>query len=349
MNNERLATIWRSSQYQQLRTMMLENKWPNDCYVCQLKENHDSESPRLPFKHKNDDLPPEIERLQLKFSNYCNLVCRMCYAGSSSSWVQHKDISLNYRITNTLPIFDDALRNYIDADGPTSWLNDERAIEELVQDLPALKRLEISGGEPLLTYGQYDFIKKLSQEEIAPSVALQYITNLSYPYKVLEKHFPTWEKFRSVNLQISIDGTYDVYNYIRHQADFSLIEENLKKVQASDRFDEVAINCTVQSLNVFQIPEIITYFSSHFPSFHLNLSLLTVPDFLAVHQLPDDIKSKTSDKLVKAMDKEKAQTYLNQLNRKADKTEKLIRYIDELDQRFGGCFDDLCSRYLSLK
>jgi hypothetical protein len=93
--------------------------------------------------------------------------------------------------------------------------------------------------------------------------------------------------------------------YIRYPSSFEIIEEKLKMLDKTDDNVEVTIACAVQALNVYYIPDLITWkLSQNYKKINkypagggfVNFHLVYLPSFFNVKVLPKWFKKKTRDK-----------------------------------------------------
>ena len=97
-----------------------------------------------------------------------------------------------------------------------------------------------------------------------------------------------WPKFKSVAVNVSIDGIHDVYEYIRGNGKFSEIEENIKVFKSFSNVSRVVGAFTVQANNIMQIDKVIDYFLndmgilfySHRVNYPMSLSAQVLPPVL---------------------------------------------------------------------
>ncbi|MBY0384294.1 twitch domain-containing radical SAM protein, partial [bacterium] len=71
--------------------------------------------------------------------------------------------------------------------------------------------------------------------------------------------FELWAKFKRVRFHFSIDSFGEMNSYIRHPADWSVIEKHLRLLDETPDHIEVTIACAVQMLNMFYIPDFIRW------------------------------------------------------------------------------------------
>jgi molybdenum cofactor biosynthesis enzyme MoaA len=183
-----------------------------------------------------------IRYLDITLGNKCNLACRMCHPGSSSL-VAKQYIELGY-------LFDSAPMLEFDRTGKDKIL-------ELITKSANLSSIYLLGGEPLINEFHDEIIELLIKIDKAKDVTLHYSTNL---HTDVEKHLDRWSKFKLVEISVSIDGTEEVYEYIRWPGSWKKVYGNLRKVcdiAHHDRKIVAGVAITAQNLNVGNIPSLI--------------------------------------------------------------------------------------------
>jgi len=183
-----------------------------------------------------------IRYLDITLGNKCNLACRMCHPGSSSL-VAKQYIELGYP-------FDSAPMLEFDRTGKDKIL-------ELITKSVNLSSIYLLGGEPLINEFHDEIIELLIKIDKAKDVTLHYSTNL---HTDVEKHLDRWSKFKLVEISVSIDGTEEVYEYIRWPGSWKKVYGNLRKVcdiAHHDRKIVAGVAITAQNLNVGNIPSLI--------------------------------------------------------------------------------------------
>lgn len=336
IRDESALEVWNGEKYKSIRQMMMAGERPFECEDCweledvgtrsmrqrALNQDH-AESRWNTHKHllKNYNQDGSMKNLpvslELKLSNYCNLRCRMCHPVDSTSW--SKDWTV---VEDLMKPFNDwtynAVReNNLVAKPHVSGFQDNaqwwREFEQIVDHVDLI---EFAGGEPLLDPLHYQILKML--ERRAPEIRLKYSTNLTRlglgQHNVLE----LWKNFKSVSVYTSMDGIYGVYDYIRTGAKFEGVLQNLQTIltQKEVKFDELAVACTIQVYNAFQLPEIFEYFSNM--NIVLHTHRVTSPNFLSVKILPQDVKKQLT---------EEANAFLQKLSKRTDIDEYKIRHM----------------------
>lgn len=299
--------LWNSEEYKEIRRKMLNNEKPSQCQDCWALESIGTRSMRqralrnFPgsrwssysalLKNVSEDghvpfLPKSIE---LKLSNLCNLKCRMCHAVDSSSWVQDwplvSDLMKQY---NQWAYKSAEQQNVLKKPLISGFENSEQWWKDFEKMVDSVELIEFAGGEPLMDPLHYRILDLL--ERRASEIRLKYSTNLTHLGLKGKNVFDLWKKFKSISIYGSVDGVYEVYDYIRTGSNFFKIEKNMDLIIENKEinFDEIAVACTIQIYNLFNLPDMIEYFSQKGVKFHSHR--VTAPTFLSTQVLPQEIK-----------------------------------------------------------
>jgi len=278
IQKESLEEAWNNDAMREVRRQVLNNERPDVCKPCFDLEDQGVESLRqrhtagvIPEARSNlypdaldaleDDytMPFEFPTMEIKLNNLCNLKCRMCNPLDSTSWKDWGAIRSHYEKENNylIPTVDalvDTPGQYIGPfDNSDNWWN---SFEKL---LPHFRRVEFAGGEPLMDPYHYKILDKLAQ--YGENIELKYATNgTTLGIKGGRTIHDYWPKFKSIAVNVSIDGIHNVYEYIRGNGKFSEIEENIKVFKSFPNVSRVVGAFTVQANNILQIAEVIDYF-----------------------------------------------------------------------------------------
>jgi sulfatase maturation enzyme AslB (radical SAM superfamily) len=98
-----------------------------------------------------------------------------------------------------------------------------------------------------------------------------------------------WPHFRSVAVNVSIDGIHDVYNYIRGNGDFSQVEANIREIQKIPNVSRIVGAFTAQAGNILQAAECIDYFINNMGIVFYS-HRVSYPNCLSAQVLPQELK-----------------------------------------------------------
>jgi sulfatase maturation enzyme AslB (radical SAM superfamily) len=240
-------------------------------------------------------MPFELPTMEIKLNNLCNLKCRMCNPLDSTSWKDWDQVTEFYKKEDNIliPIVESLVTKpgqYIGPfDNSDNWWS---SFEKL---LPFFRRVEFAGGEPLMDPYHYKILDKLA--EYGDNIELKYATNgTTLGIKGGRTIHDYWPKFRSVAVNVSIDGVHDVYEYIRGNGKFSVIEENIKVFKSFPNVSRVVGAFTVQANNIMQIDKVIDYFINTLGIVFYS-HRVTYPMALSAQVLPPELKQGVVDKL----------------------------------------------------
>ena len=184
-----------------------ETEWLEECAECELSEKLTRRSLRTRY---NEVLVDEvgIKQWDLKINNTCNFACRMCDRTSSSTWANI--------VRDNKAEWDP----YYAAPKEGAWVKKSLEFSHLMLDATIVK---FTGGEPLMIPQVKKIIQRLIDEDVAPGITLELITNGSHDLRVWSHLF---EKFERVNINISIEAIGSRYEYIRPGSSWLTTSEN---------------------------------------------------------------------------------------------------------------------------
>lgn len=208
LNSQSIQKIESGKILANLRKSMLQDS-PNldNCRDC---IDHENRSGLSSLRQHYLQHYPSIDHLQLQFldirwNNTCNLGCMYCSPLFSSTWVDR--LSSNKKITPVRPYQDQLL----------DWIL-ERADH--------VKEIMLVGGEPMLMKQNYALLERLPQD-----CRISIITNLSYDLE----HLPCINNLLSrpaecVVWNVSLENTGQQFEYVRNGAKWAKVEHNLKYI-----------------------------------------------------------------------------------------------------------------------
>lgn len=304
-----LGFIWNRLEFRNLRREFLQGSKPEGCKKCWLAEETGMRSPRwyacrkyLDFSKSigKDEQEDSIECWDIRFSNTCNLACRMCGPESSTRW------------------YEDATKLY-----GSSWVDSvkrlvnqkkdsERLLDTLLDSLEKTSEIYFVGGEPLIMPEHYKVLETIIERNLS-GIYLRYnsnLTTLGPEDRVLNLWKQLIELGNKVEVGASIDGTGELAEYVRYGCKWKVVESNLKKLQ--DAQIPVKIMPTVSVLNVYWMPEFLDWcINRGYKTFDWDVALpnfVVYPQHYDIRILPEEDKklvcSKCQDYLDQCRDKE---------------------------------------------
>jgi len=310
IQKESLEDAWNNETMQLVRKQILNGERPEVCKPCFDLEDQGVESLRqrhingvipearinlYPNTEFKEILPFEFPTMEIKLNNLCNLKCRMCNPLDSTSWKDWDSVVPFYKKENnylvpTVERLVDTPGKYIGPfDDTDNWW---ASFEKL---LPYFKRVEFAGGEPLMDPQHYKILDML--KPYGKNIEIKYATNgTTLGISRGRTIHDYWPHFRSVAVNVSIDGIHDVYNYIRGNGDFRQVETNIKEIKKISNVSRVVGAFTAQAGNILQAGECVDYFLNKLGIVFYS-HRVSYPNVLSAQVLPQALKSEAIKRL----------------------------------------------------
>lgn len=294
--------IWNSKKAIEIRKQMINWQLPNECEFC-INENkiwfkweQNFRQRKVDFFKSNFEDKDEFVTLKsdfskiwifsLNFSNLCNFSCIMCFPWRSSSrkklweilWEQkYGKIDLSKKINLLFSKNIDKLKN--------------------------LKRIFIKWWEPLIHKEQYIFLDWLIKNNLSKNIEINYSTNLSvlpwinwYKYllpKWYNNVFDLRNKFKNINLDISCDWYWNVYEKIRINWKWNNFIENIKSLK-NQNFVKFSFHIVVQIDNLIDIMKLLKFCYKN--KIEVWLYMLRTPEYFNITIISTKLKLKIKEK-----------------------------------------------------
>lgn len=294
LSKDTLDDVWNSSEIKNLRKDLLSGKKPEGCSACWIEESYGKESKRIrENKRWGVDSSPKLRFLDLKLGNTCNLKCRICTPGSSSSWIkEYKDVYGVDLIANMgQPI-------NVDRRAIMQWPDyNESFWEDFSTKLSEIEMFEIYGGEPFLIERHFEILRKSIELGYSKNQKIHYNTNGTiYPEDAIKN---IWPHFKEVDVMFSIDGIGEQFEYQRYPAKWDSVLQNISKFK--DNFEgRIEICLSVSSFNIYYLPEYLQFFNELGISVWLNM--VYNPSSNSIANLKRETKLHIEEKLLKYVD-----------------------------------------------
>lgn len=265
---------------------------PPECVQCSSKEQTISHSRRIfftqilqdgiqrtPWDHNSNTC--DIRFLEFNMSNICNLKCRMCNGINSSAWIKDE---LNLHQLNT------QYQRPVEHPEFGYRTVDIEIIDRLFKYPQYFKNLEyvsIKGGEPYMEDKNKLIFKRLIELDFHKNITLDVTTNGT----MIDHEFHDLAmQFKKTIWHVSVEGTDDLYEYIRGSKThtFDHLNRNLEQYSI---FDRVAITVTIMPYNICHLYKIQNWFNnirkSNFEIYYNNIVI--TPSYLNPAILPQNI------------------------------------------------------------
>jgi molybdenum cofactor biosynthesis enzyme MoaA len=318
IQQQNLEDIWNNDCMRSIRKQVLNNQRPKECAPCFNLEDQGVESLRqrhiagiIPEARINlypralEDLredytmPFKFPTMEIKLNNLCNLKCRMCHPMDSTSWndwsvveeFYEKEKNFMVKAIRDLNLINKPYLGEFD-NNPNWWDSFEKLI-------PYFRRVEFAGGEPLMDPQHYKILDMLAP--YGNQIEIKYATNLSMLGKSNRTIWEHWPKFKSIAVNVSIDGIDDSYEYIRGNASYTELIKNIKQIQTIPNISRIVGAVAVQVSNVLVLDKMIKYFLDDLGIvFYTNM--VQYPNVLSAQCLPADLKQLAIERLQQVRD-----------------------------------------------
>ena len=274
-----LQDFLHGAEMQSLRANMLSGTVPKfECSNCSIPESMGLTSIRQQLLQQPwASAEEKIISLEIFFSNTCNLGCFMCNAEVSSYAAEER-----YQ-TKSLPVRLSAIDNV------------QLAIDTMDQ-LPDLQSITFIGGEFFLHKRNIEILDIVIKRNLQCAV----ITNASILTEPLLKKL---QQIKTLEVGISVDGTDDVYNFMRYPADWYKLNDNIDTLKTSLDNASFYVSTVIQPLNIQNLHELYQWANKKI--LPLQHQMLVTPECLTWKILGPDEKNN----LVKFLQLKQQSTY----------------------------------------
>ena len=308
--------LWNSEGMKQIRQKMWKGEKLSQCRHCYYQESVHRKSYRqrsneewLKQRKVKQIISESIKNgfhvketplyLDLRPGNLCNLKCRMCNPGNSSK------IEVEWKALEGNKDFEKAIGHRSSMfktkkQGSIPWEKKESFWQDMESWQDGLTKLYLTGGEPTLIKNNWKLIDHLIQSGKSQSVSLVFNINCT---QVPESLLKTFDHFEKVCLNLSLDGTEEVNDYIRDPSRWKDIETNVHQILSSAKGKNVEIRITpvVQVYNILNLCDLFDWVDNLEEKFSTGIvvELLILdndPSCLDIRILPEEVRKKSFGK-----------------------------------------------------
>jgi hypothetical protein len=256
------------------------------CFKCWNLEDKGQSSYRLNWNKSTyhaADITPEIEIIDLRLGNQCNLQCRICN-----------------------PMWSDQLGKLYQSakeDGIVNLLNQSffegtiKPNNEFIEDLigfclrtPTLKEIKFAGGEPFVMPEVEYFLTRMIQAG-KKDLTVSFLTNTT---TAKESTLDVLKQFKKVILQCSIDGIGEHIEFQRFPCKWTVIERNFRRF--IDCGFEVSLTPCWSQLNALGVVDFLNW-ASEFDNVHVAFNEVSNPTYLDYKLIPLKYRAETINAL----------------------------------------------------
>jgi hypothetical protein len=223
------------------RALMEQGQWPENCSYCQHSESQRFRSPRIDYSSRAKqngwvDHDTTLHTLSLFLGNKCNLHCATCDAKYSTGWIK---LAPMFGVEQSAHVGFDTMR-----------------LDHLKPQMTNLRELTIMGGEP---FYQDDLIKVIDyMSDLDLSKCMLRLTTNGVT-RIPEQLISRLDLFGEVDVTMSIDGTAQQYEYLRHPAKWIDLIDNLTRLKVTTQVSQLRMNSTMSMANCWDVGELAAW------------------------------------------------------------------------------------------
>lgn len=290
-----------------IRQSMIRGEKHKYCDVCYVRENKGG----LSFRHTytadkfkqfvDSDMDPVVKYLDMRFDSTCNLSCRMCDPSSSNQLADTIDW---YKKQNLdLPGHWSKFKNFKRKD---SVEISKKRKEYVIELLPTIEVFKITGGEPFISKDFIEVMDIAIERGYSKNIVLMITTNGT---KFVDAILSRLKHFKGLDMNVSVDGFEDAYDYTRFPFKWSKwcerFEEFLEFADANQMYKNpyfrMRTSTVITAYNWLSSPLLYTHLKyyadkyvwlrdiNYIPRIDFNLNLRPVDSELSAKWLPDNI------------------------------------------------------------
>jgi len=211
-----------STQLANIKQNLLDNKKINECATCWNQESQGGVSKRqqdnktykkiFDYQFKNQLTEPNTNFVEyyVRLGNHCNIRCTTCNDTLSTGWISEK-------------------KKFNLPSGPVLNITSADPIWQHLKDhAKNIASIEFIGGEPFMMNidEQRDLFDYFVKSGDARHIKLKYNTNGT---RMPAEQIEFWSKFGEIELNVSMDGVENQFEYLRFPAVWSEFDANLTK------------------------------------------------------------------------------------------------------------------------
>lgn len=257
-----------------IREQMLKGQRPTACNICWVNEDAGLESHRqrmnkslAKYQNQKDFV---LRHLDIRLSNKCNLMCRMC-SGKFSNRIAQEEEKL-YGFTK-----------YKDEVLPPELV--EKQLKYIEDNVHTIERAYFAGGEPLINEEHYRILQILIDNNNT-DIRVSYNTNFSMlrfkKYNVLDY----WKHFKEIEISASLDAHGHLSEYVRYGAKYEVYEKNYEQIKNIPNIT-FKIHSTLHMMNITNLPILQKHWlDKGLDCSNIELNVLTFPIEQSIAVLP---------------------------------------------------------------
>ena len=300
IGNDTIDDNFNQQQFVDVREALQDGIQHQACNRCWHEEEGGRKSKRLRdnekyIRHVEDGGKPfnGLAKFELNLGNTCNLKCRTCAPHSSSTWMKEYYEVYEKEAYGTFKNYAKEMKKYhqaYDVDS-TFW-------PELIEALPNIRQFDFYGGEPFMSEKMWKTLEIAVEQGYAKDIELHYAVNGTlWPEDKVE----IFKEFKHLNLNFSIDGHGEVFEYMRFPGKWSVTQANMEKAREfkkSHHDMHLSWCTTLSSINICHLPSLLDEFYRVYDGdFGIYLNLVHAPTEFSLSTLYPTVRPYVLDQL----------------------------------------------------
>jgi len=213
--------------------LLTDQLLPLGCHVCQSQENKGQPSFRQQYNDFfNSRNQTYIAHLEMVVNNTCNLKCFMCDPAYSTALGSERK-ALGW--ISSYPV-----------------INHKQQVELAIEELPNLESVSFIGGEFFFSKDNIPLLEKAIERNLKINI----VTNATI---LLPRHIDLLKQANNVDIQVSLDGIDDSYNFMRYPATWDVVKDNILLLKKTLPKQSLHINTVAQPLNMQHIAPLMDW------------------------------------------------------------------------------------------
>ena len=262
-----------------IRDQMIKGERPDACSRCWQYEDigiiSDRQKANNDWAVYNNQKQFKLRFIDIRLSNKCNLMCRMCSGKFSNRIAQEEE-----KLYGTTKYKDEVL-------SPELVEKQFAYIKENINDI---EHVYFAGGEPLINEEHYRILQLLIDNK-KTDVKISYNTNFSLLKFKKHNIIDYWSKFNNVIIGASIDLIGNQSSYVRHGTDYKTLESNYNKIKNLKNIT-FRITSVLHLMNLYNLPELQKrWIELGVDCKDISFNLLVNPSDQAITVLPEHYKN----------------------------------------------------------
>jgi sulfatase maturation enzyme AslB (radical SAM superfamily) len=247
--------------------LLTDNPLPSGCRLCANQENKGQPSFRQKYNHffqSSNRL--KITHLEMLVNNTCNLKCFMCDSVYSTSLgSEHRALGWikSYPVTNN-----------------------NAQVQAALDELPELESVSFIGGEFFFSKENILLLEKAIERKLKINI----VTNAT---TLLPRHMDLLKQADDADIQISLDGIENSYDFMRYPATWDTVKDNVLLLKEVLPKQCVHVNTVAQPLNIQYIAPLMEWCNKNL--LKLSVVNLQAPSWLEWRILTTVEKQQISD------------------------------------------------------